>query len=246
MAQLPTTRPAAHAGELDARSRRIAQRPRKPVRKRASRRRHPRRERVAKGLQRKPYDGVTPRPSWRRYYQAYVSLLEDGHPVTETAIAKLLRISRMSLWRIHRRNPGLRRWVHQQLLERNEHLVGPVIHMLGSTAIRTKSAKHAELFLRAVGCFDGKVEDTLSAHGAGGGMIMNFLIPRPETPVIPGVTVREYDSNGQLLPANTQGRELLPIFRRSRCAESCRFQGLTTRRYLAVLRWVNSGEMVAH
>jgi hypothetical protein len=47
--------------------------------------------------------------------------------------------------------PELRRWVHEQLLDRNEYLVGPVIHMLGTTAIRTKSPKHAEVFLRAVG-----------------------------------------------------------------------------------------------
>jgi len=127
------------------------------------------------------------RPSWRRYYQAYVTLLEDGNPVTETAVAKVLGISRMSLWRIHRRNPGLRRWVHEQLRDGNQYLIGPVVRMLGTTAVRTKSPKHAELFLKAVGTISAK-ED-----GEGGGdqtnnnygnVTYNMLVPFPEVPVL--------------------------------------------------------------
>jgi hypothetical protein len=132
-----------------------------------------------------PYDGETVRPSWRRYYQAYVTLLEDGNPVTETAVAKVLGISRMSLWRIHRRNPGLRRWVNQQLRDGNEYLIGPVVRMLGTTAIRTKSPKHAELFLKAVGTIGPKEGD----EGAGqtnnyGEVKYNFLIPGPPLPAL--------------------------------------------------------------
>ena len=37
---------------------------------------------------------------------------------------------------------------------------------------------------------------------AGVSMVYNFLIPRPETPVIPGVTVREFDAQGRELPAD--------------------------------------------
>ena len=37
---------------------------------------------------------------------------------------------------------------------------------------------------------------------AGASMVYNFLIPRPATPVIPGVTVREYDAQGQELAAD--------------------------------------------
>ena len=135
---------------------------------------------------RKIYDGETPRPSWSRYYQAYVTLLEDGNPVTETAIAKVLGISRMSLWRIHRRNPGLRRWVHVQFRDRNEYLVGPVVHMLGTTAIRTKSPKHAELFLKAVGAIGPKDDDSggPSAGISPGTVIMNYLVPAPPIPQI--------------------------------------------------------------
>jgi len=33
-------------------------------------------------------------------------------------------------------------------------------------------------------------------------MVYNFLVPRPETPVIPGVTVREFDTQGRQLPAD--------------------------------------------
>ena len=31
-------------------------------------------------------------------------------------------------------------------------------------------------------------------------MVYNFLIPRPATPVIPGVTVREFNAQGRQLP----------------------------------------------
>jgi hypothetical protein len=108
-------------------------------------------------------------------------------PVTESAIAKVLGISRMSLWRIHRRNPGLRPWVNQQLGERNTHLVGPVVNMLGTTAIRTKSPKHAELFLRAVGALgpangarhdddeDSPDDSRFVTH-------VNILVPHPQLP----------------------------------------------------------------
>jgi hypothetical protein len=148
-------------------------------------------ETVTKGLHRQARDENVPRPSWRRYWQAYSRQLEDGQPVTETAIARELGISRMSLWRIHRRNPGLRRWVADQCRSRNEHLISPVIYMLGSTAMRTKSPKHAELFLRATGSLDFRDELDSAELAAGGGFTMNFLVPRPEVPVIPGVTVRE-------------------------------------------------------
>jgi hypothetical protein len=132
-------------------------------------------EPVTKRL-RKIYDGETPRPSWSRYYQAYVTLLEDGNPVTETAIARVLGISRMSLWRIHRRNPGLRRWVHEQLRDGNEYLVGPVVRMLGTTAVRTKSPKHAELFLKAVGAI-GAREDGGGGETGACQMVINSLVP---------------------------------------------------------------------
>jgi hypothetical protein len=117
-------------------------------------------------------------------------LLEDGAAVTETAIAKVLRISRMSLWRIHRRNPGLRRWVGEQLRSSNEHLIGPVVHMLGTTAIRTKSPKHAELFLKATGAIDVKTDSGADVSVVGPGQVtMNFLVPQPAMPAPPGVTI---------------------------------------------------------
>jgi hypothetical protein len=165
-------------------------------------------ERVAKRLQRQPRDEDVPRPSWRRYWQAYSRLLEDGQPVTETAIARELGISRVSLWRIHRRNPGLRRWVAEQCRSRNEHLISPVIYMLGATAMRTKSPKHAELFLRATGSLDFRDEHDTEGPAAGG-FTMNFLVPRPETPIIPGVTVREVHAPqlAQSAGANPSGVE---------------------------------------
>jgi len=82
---------------------------------------------------------------------------------------------------VHRRNPSLRRWVNQQLREGNEYLIGPVVRMLGTTAIRAKSPKHAELFLKAVGAIGAK-EDGESGAGqtfAAGHAVYNFLVPAP-------------------------------------------------------------------
>lgn len=129
---------------------------------------------------------MTPRPSWRRYLQAYAELLDEGKPATETAIAKVLGITRMSLWRIHRRNPGLARWVHTQFNASNEHLIGPVVRMLGTTALRTKSPKHAELFLKAVGAIDARDGGADQGEAVGapvGTFTMNFLVPAPPIPV---------------------------------------------------------------
>jgi hypothetical protein len=151
---------------------------------------------VAKGLRRKPYDGETPRPSWRRYYQAVSDLLDEGGPFSEVAIAKRLGISRQSLWRIHRRNPGLKRWVHEQLLGGNEYLVGPVVRMLGTTAVRNKSPKHAELFLKATGTLEGSEPDDTPAGGVHN-YTLNILVPRPDmgaiappVPALPAASTR--------------------------------------------------------
>ena len=145
-------------------------------------------ERVPKGLQPEPRDGTVVRPSWRRYFQVYATLLQEGMPVTESAIAKVLGISRMSLWRIHRRNPGLRPWVNQQFGERNTHLVGPVVNMLGTMAIRTKSPKHAELFLRTVGALSPGAGGAANGDGEDSPedsryvMHVNILVPCPQVP----------------------------------------------------------------
>jgi hypothetical protein len=138
---------------------------------------------------RTPRDERTvPRASWYRYLQAASVLHDEGKPATETAIARELRISRMSLWRLHRRNPGLKMWAHEQFMKGNAHLVGPVIRMLGTAALRTKSPKHAELFLRAVGSLDPM------NHVEGGDrtrvnvntpVVINNLVPRPEWPKLP-------------------------------------------------------------
>ena len=142
-------------------------------------------ERVAKGLQPEPRDGTVVRPSWRRYFQVYATLLQEGMPVTESAIANVLGISRMSLWRIHRRNPGLRPWVNAQLAATNAHLIGPVIYMLGTMAVRTKSPKHAELFLRAVGALgppNGANGDEDSPEDSRYVTHVNILVPCPQVP----------------------------------------------------------------
>lgn len=172
-----------------AKSRRKAPRAAKPRAKRPAKVAPP----VSQGLQprppRAPRDPNLPRPSWWRILHAYSSLIEEGKPVTEVAIAKEVTISRMSLYRLHRRNPRLRAWLNEQLCERNQELVGPVIHMLGTTALRTKSPEHAKLFLQASGSIGA-----LAGEGGGGDappalgvqVVNNILVPRPELPQFPG------------------------------------------------------------
>ncbi len=94
----------------------------------------------------------------------------------------------MSLWRLHRRNPGLKLWAHEQFMEGNAHLVGPVIRMLATVALRTKSPKHAELFLKAVG-YLGAMNEVDSGTGTplnvNASVVINNLVPRPDWPKLP-------------------------------------------------------------
>jgi hypothetical protein len=126
-----------------------------------------------------------PRPSWYRYLQAATALHDEAKPATESGIARELGISRMALWRLHRRNPALKAWAHAQFMEGNAHLVGPVIRMLGTMALRSKSPKHAELFLRAVGSLEPSRGEGESSARALSTPVINVLVPRPEWPALP-------------------------------------------------------------
>ena len=93
------------------------------------------------------------RPSFYRCLRAYVELLDDGQPVTFTALAKQMGISRVNLWRLRRRHEGLDAWVSDQLNASNAHLVGPVVRRMAMLGLRG-SREHAELFLKATGNLD--------------------------------------------------------------------------------------------
>ena len=129
-----------------------------------------------------------PRPSWYRYLQAATALHDEAKPASESGIARELGISRPALWRLHRRNPGLKAWAHAQFMEGNEHLVGPVIRMLGTVALRTKSPRHAELFLRAVGALDSSRSELDCAPTELVPPVVNVLVPRPDWPPLPQPT----------------------------------------------------------
>lgn len=72
-------------------------------------------------------------------------------------------------------------WIHEQLGAENQHLVGPVVNMLGRTALRTKSPEHAKLFLQTMGAMLPGSDPDSGGH-AGGGITVtnNFLVPRPD------------------------------------------------------------------
>jgi hypothetical protein len=67
-----------------------------------------------------------------------------------------------------------------------EYLIGPVVRMLGTTAIRAKSPKHAELFLKAVGAIGAKEagESGAGQTFAAGQAVYNFLVPAPPIPTL--------------------------------------------------------------
>jgi hypothetical protein len=76
--------------------------------------------------------------------------------------------------------------VHTQFNISNEWLIGSVVPSIRTTALRTKSPKHAELFLKAVGAIDARDGggDQGEAVGAPvGTFTMNFLVPAPPIPV---------------------------------------------------------------
>ena len=92
--------------------------------------------------------------------------------------------------------------MHEQFMEGNQHLIGPVIRMLGTTALRTKSPKHAELFLKTVGVVDvksglgeGSDAQTGESRSDVPSVVYNFLIPRPPTPQL-----EREDQQTKLLP----------------------------------------------
>jgi hypothetical protein len=126
------------------------------------------------------------RASWRRYFQACVSLLERGIPPTLTNIAKELRVSKQTVWALQRRHPELLAWINDEFIGRNRTLFGPLQFRLGQLGIQG-SVQAAALYLHSLtmGFGNGESAATLPA---GLTVIQNYLVPRPEYPKLPEPT----------------------------------------------------------
>jgi hypothetical protein len=122
-------------------------------------------------------DTPTPKPSHHRYLRALLELLDEGEAVTQVAIARRLKISRQSLWKMHNRYPWLAKWASERIERVTAELIGPVIRKMGLIGLRG-SKDHAELFLKA----SGKVgsSDAGEQGPRTGPTIVNIAIPRPD------------------------------------------------------------------
>ena len=110
-----------------------------------------------------------------------------------------MRRETINRWR--RQNAGLRAWLFEQIGRNALELKPFVDRRVAQQAIAGSpdAQKLFYMFVAKVGMSPGDDHDVMPA---GASITYNFLIPRPATPVIPGVTVREFDSKGRELPAD--------------------------------------------
>ena len=171
--------------------------------------------RLAEDLRRAEAGDYPIRPVHLRYFRAKTELIDSGKPPTYVNLARSIGISTVALWKFRRRYPWVEPWSDAVLIEQARPLFGAIMRRMGLTALQGGgSPQHAEQYCKMLaGFYDRSLPAGESDVPAGGGapaMVYNFLIPRPATPVIPGVTVRE---------STLKDRNCLPTFRRSRCAE---------------------------
>lgn len=131
-----------------------------------------------------------PKPVHFRLLSAYEGCFQDGIPPSDGVIAKRLGVCRETINRWRRRNPRLRAWLFEQIGRYAAELKPFVDRRVAQQAIAGSpdAQKLFYTFVAKVGMPPGEDGD---APPVGTAFTMNFLIPRPETPVIPGVTVRE-------------------------------------------------------
>jgi hypothetical protein len=173
---------------------RKAKRGRKPdvvERRRAGRRRAERqREVLTKVDADTPANSASlrPRASWRRYFQACVSLLERGLAPTLVNIAKELRVSKQTVWALQRRHPELLVWINEEFVGKNRTLFGPLQFRLGQLGIQGHM-QAADLYLRSLTMGFGTIEPAASANGGNMQVTQVYLVPRPDYPPLEPVKV---------------------------------------------------------
>jgi hypothetical protein len=120
-----------------------------------------------------------------------VECLDKGVPPTYVNLAKACGRSRQTIWETCQRHPDIWIWINRQLEDSCPTFVAAVVRRTAMLAMQG-SDKHADIYLRYMaGGYARPLPGDGSDAPAGSQFTMNFLIPRPETPVIPGVTVRE-------------------------------------------------------
>jgi hypothetical protein len=104
-------------------------------------------------------------------------------------------ISTVALWKFRRRHPWVDAWSDGLLIDVARPMFGAIMRRMALTALQGGgSPQHADQYCKMrAGFYDRGVPASEGQEASVGApqFTMNFLIPRPETPVIPGVTVRE-------------------------------------------------------
>lgn len=120
------------------------------------------------------------RPSWWRYFQACLLLLDRGVPPTLVNIAKELGVTRQAVWALQRRHPGLLAWINTEFIARNKEFFGPVQYRLAMLGMQGHVAA-ADLYLKSLTMGFGTL-DAAESVPAGIQVIQNYLVPRPAYP----------------------------------------------------------------
>ena len=135
-------------------------------------------------------------------FSGQTELIDSGKPPTYVNLARSIGIARLRYGNFARRYPWVEPWSDALLIEQARPLFGAIMRRMGLTALQGGgSSQHADQYLQDVGGFydrplpGGERDATV---GSAPSMVYNFLVPRPQTPVIPGVTVNEVPQ----LPAN--------------------------------------------
>ena len=136
-----------------------------------------------------------------RFLFTELELLGKRRPYTQKQVAEAAKVSEFQASRWHD-VPGYDDWHADQLHGAAIRLFNRGKVAVGCQVLMTGDPKELETFGRILGVVPTGTADASEGSGASSGIVYNFLIPRPATPVVPGVTVREYDAQGQELPAD--------------------------------------------
>jgi hypothetical protein len=141
-----------------------------------------------------------------RFLFSELECLGKRRPYTQKQVAESAKVSEFQASRWHD-GAGYDEWRAEQLHGAAVRLFNRGKVAVGYRILQTGDPKELETFGRVLGVLPQwpPSDDGEAVPGVAPGapyMVMNYLVPRPETPVIPGVVVNEVDATGKLMPAN--------------------------------------------
>ena len=104
--------------------------------------------------------------------------VDEGRPLTWAEVARIAGLSRVRLYQIRRRYPGLEPWLSKRAREQGERRVGLIIDKFAAMALRG-SVAHAETLLKLL-------NGGMVPGGAPAGQVNNFNGPTIVKLGVPG------------------------------------------------------------